>query len=295
MAMRGIAGNPQGFTDAQLYSILTGASTAVGAMSGVPGIFSPANAKTIQTLCSNSYGVQTCADPTVRYKSSFANREQFGGRAIVKSAPKFTSRVETFSGANCANVCNDPAASPAVQNACKVGAIAYCNQSDNIYNDACSADLAKYPELADIKSNWCANNPTHPNYSPHCKSQIQQAAASTIQQILHPLSSAPVYTITNANGTTTEVATASSTWIWIMLGVLAFVLIAILIAVRMRRKRAATSAQPAPPFQSSSATSSINIPISTPAPMPSPMAVNPIAINSIAAPISSIAPPMSPV
>lgn len=241
MAANNITGpSLQSLTDGQLHAILIGSTTASGILNGYLGTFSDSDASSLQTLCATAYGSQVCTDPSQRYK------DRFGGRIRVRpTASKFTSRVESFSGASCVEVCNDPSAPAPVQNACKLGSIAYCSQSDNIYGTTCSDDMFKYPELSVVKSTWCDNNATHPNFSTHCKVPAKDVPASQSagQAVGDPTNPATQSTTTNQD----ESAGEMHWWkiMLIILGALFGILIAGMLS-RMVVKKFKSNVAPAP-------------------------------------------------
>ncbi len=261
MAAKGITGSAQNFNDSQLYDIMTGASTAAGVKNDYPGIFGPDNSSLILSACSAAYGTQMCTEPTLRYKAPFANKERFGGRAVVRSEPNYRPEVETFSGANCSLVCNDLTQPKTVQDACKTGSMAYCGQSDNIYGVSCTTDLNKYPELITFKNQWCANNPGHPNHDAHCTGPAAQVAAPAAQTGTDVVASGPT-----AVQTTQPVPTSEGTawWVWLLVAI-SIIMFAAALAYRFKRK-AATPATPIHPMEL--APISISMP---PAPEPVPM------------------------
>jgi hypothetical protein len=227
MTANNITGGPlNSLSDAQLYAILTGTATGSSILNKYSGTFSSTNAPAIRNLCISAYGLKKCIDPTLRYKSSFSNKDRFD-----------TKKIQRFSGASCINVCNDLNTSVDTLAACKKGALDYCGQSDNIFDSNCTTDLTKYTELGLIKSAWCANNKTHTNYNKHCTKPVTTttttsgtttiAAASGGDSKDVPLVQTPTQSTTQNN----DLIGSIPTWGWIAIFILISMLGAGVIAV----------------------------------------------------------------
>ncbi len=185
MSANNISGGVQGLTDRQLYAILSGSVSPQAMFNGGYASSFDTTKDTMNSLCINAYGSQKCATPAARYsKTGFTNKEKLTQTTIKPKSKALSPTVyEHFSGGSCIDICDDNNASAVVKEACKKGSLSYCGLTDNIYGPSCSTDMDKYPELSDIKNNWCANNPNHPNYSAHCDSQLQKATSSIFQTI----------------------------------------------------------------------------------------------------------------
>ncbi len=266
-------------SDAQLYKIMTSAG---GVIKGYHGGFSANNADSMKNICTTAYGVQKCADPANWNKSSFANR-------AFKSNTRHSTELEHFSGVNCATACSNPNAPKPLLDACKTGALAHCAQSDNIYGSNCTTDMAKYPELTDIKNNWCKSNPDHPEFSNHCPKPSIIASISAL--------------ISGSDSTATPISDGSSAttsvWTWVLTLIGLIILAAIVAMVVKRRARsgapsAKISFQNSPnPFTVPTAPTPVATPIV--AQVPSTPVATPIVAPPTAAPVASAPPTAAPV
>lgn len=250
MSKNGIVGNPQGFTDSQIYAILVGNSNPSGELNGLSGLFSADNAKTIAATCNNTFGVKTCSDGKLRYptKSSFSNH------VIGGSKSKFTSRVELFSGSNCLDICNNVNAPQNIKDACKTGAIDYCSKGENIFGPDCTKDSTlnpttntiKYPELVDIRTKWCTDNQKHANYLKNgCPPLVEVTPDKPIQTGSNQSGSVDANP-TGSNGPTQQAAAtddSSGMGIGAILGIIVAILFAIvMVGIGLNKRRAASAA-----------------------------------------------------
>lgn len=274
MTANKISGSAANFSDEQIYAIMTGSSNASGVLGGYSGIFSTANAKAVQATCMSAYGIQKCSVPTVRYKSGFHNKS------------RFTPRIEDFSGSSCINICNDPNASNEIQSSCKTGSIAYCSQGDNIYGTACSADITKYSELADIKTNWCLNNASHPSYAKYCtKVSTNQPSAQTGSTLTGPTMNDEITQHQNNDSSTIA---GMVWWEWLLIAI-AIILFVGGIMVVIKRKRNSIST----PLSIPSSTQPSGMPAVI---VPSTVSASPTVPVAVSAPIvAPMVAPMQPI
>lgn len=277
-------------SDAQLYAILTGSTTGSAILNKYSGTFSATNTSAIRSLCVSAFGLKKCTDPTLRYKSSFSNKDRFD-----------TKKIQRFSGASCINVCNDLSASADILAACKKGSLDYCAQSDNIFDNNCTADLTKYSELALIKSSWCDNNKTHANFAKNCTKPLTTtttsgtaggapsaaAAATSGDSKDNPAYQAPTQSTTQNN----DLLGGIPIWGWIAIFILVIMLGGGIIAILGIRKnnrvqsvsRTAIAPIPLPPMVQMAprvVLPAVELPM-----------VAPPTLTAPAAPLSMVAPP----
>ena len=134
--------------------------------------FNQANATDLLSKCNASYAAKYCSNPDNRYKSNFVSKSNRRSYSSKPPSTIFEMFTEPFSGdVSCVDLCDMDNVSNTVKTACETGAIEYCSQGDNIIGAICQSDINKYSNMNTILSQWCSDNPSHPDHASYCPSK----------------------------------------------------------------------------------------------------------------------------